>query len=104
MKKRSLSGSGLAIAPVVLGGNVFGWNVDQEASFALLDAFVDHGFDAIDTADSYSTWAPGNSGGELARPGVTAPIASATKIAHVESFARAVNLRLTEVDMSALTL
>jgi aryl-alcohol dehydrogenase-like predicted oxidoreductase len=49
---------------VVLGGNVFGWTLDEAASFAVLDAFVDHGLDAIDTADSYSTWAPGNQGGE----------------------------------------
>jgi aryl-alcohol dehydrogenase-like predicted oxidoreductase len=48
----------------VFGGNVFGWTIDEQQSFAVLDAFVDHGFDAIDTADVYSAWAPGNSGGE----------------------------------------
>ena len=48
----------------MLGGNVFGWNVDQAASSAILDAFVDAGFNAIDTADSYSRWAPGHVGGE----------------------------------------
>lgn len=55
---------GLDIAPLVFGGNVFGWTVDETASFALLDAFVEAGFDAIDTADAYSRWVPGHSGGE----------------------------------------
>jgi aryl-alcohol dehydrogenase-like predicted oxidoreductase len=62
--KRPLGTTGLRIAPLVLGGNVFGWTVDEQSSFSILDAFVDAGFDAIDTADSYSTWAPGNTGGE----------------------------------------
>lgn len=62
--KRPLGRSGLSIAPLVLGGNVFGWTVDEATSFALLDAFTEAGFDAIDTADVYSSWAPGNSGGE----------------------------------------
>ncbi|MEA4837847.1 MAG: aldo/keto reductase [Rhodospirillaceae bacterium] len=64
MEKRLLGQTGLAIAPVVFGGNVFGWTIDEKQSFAVLDAFVDHGFNAIDTADSYSTWVPGNKGGE----------------------------------------
>lgn len=64
MQKRALGRTGLSIAPLVFGANVFGWTVDEAASFTLLDAFVDHGFDAIDTADVYSTWAPGNVGGE----------------------------------------
>lgn len=62
--KRPLGESGLDIAPLVFGGNVFGWTADEATSFALLDAFVDAGFDAIDTADSYSRWVPGNSGGD----------------------------------------
>ncbi len=62
--QRPLGTTGFSIAPLVLGTNVFGWNVDEPTSFAILDAFVDHGFDAIDTADSYSTWVPGNQGGE----------------------------------------
>ena len=62
--KRPLGRSGLEIAPLVFGGNVFGWTVDEPTSFALLDRFVDAGFDAIDTADVYSAWAPGNQGGE----------------------------------------
>ncbi|CAN5370753.1 aldo/keto reductase [soil metagenome] len=61
---RPLGETGLSIAPLVLGGNVFGWTADEKASFAVLDAFVDHGFNCIDTANSYSTWGPGNKGGE----------------------------------------
>jgi aryl-alcohol dehydrogenase-like predicted oxidoreductase len=64
MKTRPLGRSGLETAPLVFGGNVFGWTVDRERSFALLDAFVEAGFNAIDTADSYSRWVPGNQGGE----------------------------------------
>ena len=62
MEKRKLGRSGLAIAPVVFGGNVLGWSVDQARANRLLDAFVDLGFNAIDTADTYSRWVPGNSG------------------------------------------
>ncbi|MBS0578254.1 MAG: aldo/keto reductase [Proteobacteria bacterium] len=61
---RSLGKTGLQLEPLVLGGNVFGWTVDRKRSFELLDAFVDAGLGAIDTADSYSTWVPGHSGGE----------------------------------------
>ncbi len=64
MDKRPLGGTGFEIAPLVLGGNVFGWTADERTSFALLDAFVDAGLNAIDTADAYSSWVPGNSGGE----------------------------------------
>jgi aryl-alcohol dehydrogenase-like predicted oxidoreductase len=64
MNKRKLGNSGLEIAPLVFGGNVFGWTVDEPTSFKLLDAFVDAGFNAIDTADTYSKWAPGHTGGE----------------------------------------
>ncbi|MFB2552635.1 aldo/keto reductase [Ensifer soli] len=64
MQNRSLGRTGLAIAPLVFGGNVFGWTADKATSFALLDQFVDAGFNAIDTADVYSAWAPGNAGGE----------------------------------------
>lgn len=64
MQKRALGRSGLSIAPLVFGGNVFGWTADEARSFELLDAFVDAGFDAIDTADAYSTWVPGHRGGE----------------------------------------
>lgn len=64
MQKRKLGSSGLEIAPLVLGGNVFGWTADRDASFAVLDAFVGAGFNAVDTADVYSRWAPGHQGGE----------------------------------------
>lgn len=64
MKKRKLGNSGLEIAPLVFGGNIFGWTVDQAASFRLLDAFVAAGFNSVDTADVYSKWVPGHSGGE----------------------------------------
>jgi aryl-alcohol dehydrogenase-like predicted oxidoreductase len=61
---RRLGASDLKIAPLVLGGNVFGWTADRETSFAVLDAFVDGGGTMIDTADVYSAWVPGHSGGE----------------------------------------
>ncbi|HZP88493.1 MAG TPA: aldo/keto reductase [Burkholderiales bacterium] len=64
MNKRKLGKSGLEIAPLVFGGNVFGWTIDEAASFKLLDAFVARGFDCIDTADVYSVWVPGHAGGE----------------------------------------
>jgi len=64
MKKRKLGDSGLEVAPLAFGGNVFGWTVDVQTSFDLLDAFVAAGFNLIDTADVYSRWVPGNKGGE----------------------------------------
>jgi len=64
LEKRALGKSGIEIPPLVFGGNVFGWTADQAASFRLLDALVDAGFNAIDTADMYSTWVPGHQGGE----------------------------------------
>lgn len=64
MEKRTLGRSGLSIAPIILGSNVFGWTADETTSFAVLDAFVGSGFNCIDTADMYSRWAPGNKGGE----------------------------------------
>ena len=64
MEKRELGKSGLLVNPLVFGGNVFGWTADEKTSFDLLDAFVGHGFDFIDTADVYSYWVPGNKGGE----------------------------------------
>ncbi len=63
-KTRRLGNSGLTVAPLALGGNVFGWTIDEATSFGVLDAFVAGGFNLIDTADVYSRWAPGNSGGE----------------------------------------
>ncbi len=64
MEKRALGKTGLRVPPVIFGGNVFGWTVDEAASFSLLDACLERGLDAVDTADSYSHWAEGNSGGE----------------------------------------
>ena len=64
LKKRTLGKSNLVIGPLALGGNVFGWTIDEATSFRVLDAFVDAGFNLIDTADLYSSWAPGNCGGE----------------------------------------
>jgi aryl-alcohol dehydrogenase-like predicted oxidoreductase len=62
--QREIGRSGLHVAPLALGGNVFGWTADEATSFAVLDAFVDGGFQLIDTADVYSRWAPGHTGGE----------------------------------------
>jgi len=60
---RELGRSGLHLTPLVLGGNVFGWTADEQTSFAVLDAFVAGGGNAIDTADVYSRWVPGHEGG-----------------------------------------
>lgn len=89
MEKRPLGKTGFDIAPLVFGGNVFGWTIDEKTSFDVLDAFVDHGFDAIDTADCYSAWVPGNKGGESetiignwlrARPGLREKVKIFTKV------------------------
>jgi aryl-alcohol dehydrogenase-like predicted oxidoreductase len=64
IEKRTIGDSGIEIAPLALGGNVFGWTADEEASFAVLDAFVDAGGTMIDTADVYSAWVSGHRGGE----------------------------------------
>lgn len=88
MKMRKLGNSGLEIAPLVLGGNVFGWTADEQTSFALLDRFTDAGLNMIDTADSYSRWVPGHVGGEsetiignwLARTGKRDKVLIATKV------------------------
>ena len=88
MQTRPLGRSGLAIPPIVFGGNVFGWTVDQAMSFRLLDACLDHGLVAIDTADVYSTWVTGHKGGESealigewlkARPGARQKVLILTK-------------------------
>ena len=88
MQKRRLGNSGLEIAPLMFGGNVLDWTADEAASFALLDRFVAAGFDAIDTADVYSRWAPGHKGGEsevvlgrwLAKRGGRDKVVIATKV------------------------
>lgn len=64
MQQRELGQSGIVITPLMLGTNVMGWNADEATSFAVLDAFVDLGGNAIDTADVYSAWVPGHTGGE----------------------------------------
>ena len=64
MKRRKLGNSGLEVAPLAIGGNVFGWTADEPTSFRLLDAFVAAGCNLIDTADVYWWWVPGNKGGE----------------------------------------
>ena len=64
MQMRDLGKSGLKTAPLVLGGNVFGWTADKATSFDILDAFIDAGFNAVDTANVYSRWIPGHTGGE----------------------------------------
>jgi aryl-alcohol dehydrogenase-like predicted oxidoreductase len=88
LESRQLGRSDLRIAPLVLGCNVFGWNVDEPTSHRILDAFVDAGFNAIDTSDSYSRWVPGHPGGEsetiigswLKSPGKRDKIMLATKV------------------------
>lgn len=92
MNQRQLGSSSLKITPLVLGGNVFGWTADAPTSFAILDAFVAQGGNAIDTADSYSYWVPGHSGGEsetvigewLKRSGKRQDVVIGTKVGMLE--------------------
>jgi aryl-alcohol dehydrogenase-like predicted oxidoreductase len=96
VEKRRLGDSGIEVAPLALGGNVFGWTADEKTSFDVLDAFVAAGGNMIDTADVYSAWAPGNSGGEsetvignwLRRdPSKRAQVVIATKVGFFEGLA-----------------
>jgi aryl-alcohol dehydrogenase-like predicted oxidoreductase len=88
MTTRQLGTSGLAVGPLAFGGNVFGWTADEATSFQLLDAFVGHGLNLIDTADVYSRWAPGHQGGEsetilgrwLKKSGQRSRVVIATKV------------------------
>jgi len=88
MKRRKLGRTGFEVAPLAFGGNVFGWTADEATSFRLLDAFVDAGGNLIDTANSYSRWAPGHVGGEsetvigrwIARRGRHDDVVIATKV------------------------
>ena len=88
MHKRLIGSSGIEVAPLALGGNVFGWTADEAASFAILDRFVDAGGSMIDTADVYSAWVPGHRGGEsetvigkwLRQSGKRAKVVIATKV------------------------
>lgn len=86
---RELGRSGLQASPIAFGGNVFGWSADEKTAFALLDAFVDAGFNLVDTADVYPAWVPGNHGGEsetiigrwIKRSGKRDKLLLATKVA-----------------------
>jgi len=88
MEKRRLGQSDLHLAPLMLGGNVFGWTIDEKTSFGILDAFIDAGFNAVDTSDSYARWVPGSPGGEsetiignwLKRSGKRGQVLIATKV------------------------
>ena len=88
MTRRKLGRTGFEVAPLAFGGNVFGWTADEAMSFRLLDAFVDAGGNLIDTANSYSRWAPGHVGGEsetvigrwIARRGRHDDVVIATKV------------------------
>lgn len=95
VEKRPIGGSGIEVAPLALGGNVFGWTADEATSFAILDAFVDAGGTMIDTADVYSAWVPGHSGGEsesvigrwLGRSGKRDKVVFATKVGFFDGLA-----------------
>ena len=88
MQRRRLGQSALELAPIMLGGNVFGWTIDERTSFGILDAFIDAGFNAVDTSDSYARWIPGSPGGEsetiignwLKRSGKRDKVLIATKV------------------------
>jgi aryl-alcohol dehydrogenase-like predicted oxidoreductase len=88
MQRRRLGQSALELAPIMLGGNVFGWMIDEKTSFGILDAFIDAGFNAVDTSDSYARWIPGSPGGEsetiignwLKRSGKRDKVLIATKV------------------------
>jgi aryl-alcohol dehydrogenase-like predicted oxidoreductase len=115
MRKRALGNSGLEIAPLAFGGNVFGWTVDERTSFTLLDAFVAAGFNLIDTADVYSRSALGNRGGEseiiigkwLKQSGKRDKVIIATKVGlemgrHRKGLSKAYILRAAEDSLKRL--
>jgi aryl-alcohol dehydrogenase-like predicted oxidoreductase len=107
MEKRPLGKSGFHVAPLALGGNVFGWTADEATSFAILDHFVDAGFDLVDTANTYSTWVPGHRGGEsetiignwLARSRKRDRIVLATKVGM--AFGGEVGLKRAQIEKHA---
>jgi aryl-alcohol dehydrogenase-like predicted oxidoreductase len=88
MEKRKLGSTGIEVAPLALGGNVFGWTADEKTSLSLIDMFIERGFSLIDTADAYSTWVEGHTGGEsesvvgawLKRGGARDKLVIATKV------------------------
>ncbi len=115
MKKRELGNSGIQVAPLALGGNVFGWTVDEATGFRVLDAAVEAGLNLIDTADVYSTWVPGHQGGEsetiigkwLKQNGRRKDVIIATKVGNVMSpekkgLAKAYILRAVEDSLRRL--
>ena len=111
VEKRSLGNSGIEVAPLVLGGNVFDWTADEATSFAILDAFVDAGGTMIDTADVYSAWAPGHQGGESERvigrwlrrdPSKRPRIQIATKVGFFEGLAPDVIARSCDASLERL--
>ena len=111
MEKRRIGSSDLEIAPLVLGGNVFGWTADEAVSFRILDAFVDAGGTMIDTADVYSAWVEGHEGGEseavigrwLARdPAKRAKVQIATKAGFLDGLAPDVIHRSCEASLRRL--
>jgi len=96
VEKRPLGRSGIEVAPLALGGNVFGWTADEATSFRILDAFVDAGGNMIDTADVYSAWVSGHQGGEsetvigrwlASDPGKRDKVVIATKVGFVSGLA-----------------
>jgi aryl-alcohol dehydrogenase-like predicted oxidoreductase len=118
IEKRPVGNSGLKVAPLALGGNVFGWTADEAASFRILDAFVDAGGTMIDTADVYSAWAPGHKGGEseevigrwLKRdPAKRSKVVIATKVGfseglHPEAISRACDASLERLGIDTIDL
>jgi len=88
MKRRKLGNTGFELPPLALGGNVFGWTIDETTSFKILDAFIAEGFNFVDTADIYAKWVPGNKGGEsetiigkwLKKSGKRSKVIVATKV------------------------
>ena len=110
-ERRPLGRSGIEVAPLVLGGNVFDWTADEATSFAILDAFVDAGGTMIDTADVYSAWAPGHQGGESERvigrwlrrdPSKRDRVQIATKVGFFEGLAPDVIARSCDASLERL--
>ena len=110
MERRLIGTSELSVAPLALGGNVFGWTADEQTSFDILDAFVDAGGNMIDTADVYSAWVPGHSGGEsevligrwLKRSGKRDQLLIATKVGFFEGLAPDVITRACDASLQRL--
>ena len=111
MEKRAVANSGLKVAPLALGGNVFGWTADEATSFRILDAFVGAGGTMIDTADVYSAWVPGHKGGEseevigrwLKRdPAKRDKVVIATKVGFIEGLHPDVIARACEASLQRL--